>query len=591
LSFLATRCDALARALASGSERLVLRDAACDESRPAQGRALRALIVGAMPASATAWLLLPAPLGLQTTFAVSIATFALAVSCIAVLSSTGLLRPVLGVAASGYALLVAALVAAAGGVSGPVALLALVLPIEGWMILRSKRAVAAGAAAGAAALALGAVLSAAVGHPAAPSAWHWLLPLAYAAVVASRFTVQSHGQTAADAQAGVPDEMLAGTMVIHLADDGDVRATSGRLDASIGLSADLLEGDGLFSRIHVADRVAFMCALSDVRSGAGGRSVDMRVRQPARDGGPSLYRPLRLDLTRSTAAAGGVVGLLRDNDEIATLRAEVEAARVAGEALELSKTRFLAAVSHELRTPLNSIIGFSDMLLADVYGPLPDDRQRESTRIVRDAGTHLLAVVNSILDVSKIEAGCYAVAAEPFALRKAVDLCVSMMQLQAEAKAVAVETRVAGDIGEVCADERAVRQILINLLSNAIKFTPQGGRVTVGAHRVGSHLHMWVSDTGIGIAEHDLAGLCQPFAQVQNDYTRQHDGAGLGLALVKGLVALQDGTMSLESTLGKGTTVKISLPAVSPAEPTRIGPPAPVPPRHEQAHAPLRKSA
>ena len=126
-------------------------------------------------------------------------------------------------------------------------------------------------------------------------------------------------------------------------------------------------------------------------------------------------------------------------------------------------------------------------------------------------------------------------------------------------------TDVAPAIGEIRADRRAVQQILINLLSNAVKFTPKGGRVALRAKRIGTRLHFSVSDTGIGIAEDDLARLGQPFAQVRNDHTRQFEGTGLGLALVKGLVALHDGTMSIDSTFGQGTTVTISLPIEGPA--------------------------
>ncbi|TIN62035.1 MAG: HAMP domain-containing histidine kinase, partial [Mesorhizobium sp.] len=145
-------------------------------------------------------------------------------------------------------------------------------------------------------------------------------------------------------------------------------------------------------------------------------------------------------------------------------------------------------VSHELRTPLNAIIGFSDMLLHEMFGGFKDPRQKEYVGLVRDSGQHLLAVVTSILDVSRIESGVYATEPEPFRFAEAVDMCQSMMQLQAQAKNIDLRAQIAPDAGDINADQRAVQQMLINLVSNAIKFTPDGGDVVVGAKRIGSRL-------------------------------------------------------------------------------------------------------
>ena len=251
---------------------------------------------------------------------------------------------------------------------------------------------------------------------------------------------------------------------------------------------------------------------------------------------------------------------------IAELRDEVAKATDAVKSAELAKSNFLAAVSHELRTPLNAIIGFSDMLLHEMFGPFREPRQKEYVGIVRELGQHLLDVVNSILDVSKIESGCYAINPESFRFRDAVDMCASMMALQAQAKALDLAVDVAVGTGEVQADRRAVQQMLINLVSNAVKFTPDGGRVEIGAKRLGSRLHFWVSRTpASALPKKTFRASAQPFMQIQNDYTRHFEGTGLGLSLVKGLVALHDGTMSIESALGEGTTVTISLPIEGPA--------------------------
>jgi cell cycle sensor histidine kinase DivJ len=203
-------------------------------------------------------------------------------------------------------------------------------------------------------------------------------------------------------------------------------------------------------------------------------------------------------------------------------------------------------------------------------------------------------VVTSILDISRLESGTYTALPEPFRFADAVEMCASMMNLPAGQKGVRLTLQVAADAGEINADRRAVQQILINLASNAIKFTPEGGHVTIGARRVGSRLHFWVRDTGIGIAEADMANLGKPFTQVHNDYTRRFEGTGLGLSLVKGLVALHDGAMSIESALGEGTTVSINLPIEGPRERSDKQVVVPMPKagnEKEGSDGPLRKTA
>jgi cell cycle sensor histidine kinase DivJ len=266
---------------------------------------------------------------------------------------------------------------------------------------------------------------------------------------------------------------------------------------------------------------------------------------------------------RQSAGNPTITVLLRANDETAVLRAALAASADTAESTELAKSRTLAAVSHELRTPLNAIIGFSDMLLHGMLGGFSDPRQKEYVSLVRESGRHLLAVVNSILDVSRIESGAYQTDPEPFRFDDAVEMCRSMLEQQAALKQIDIKVALP-EIGEVHADKRAVKQMLINLISNAIKFTPAGGTVAIGGKRAGSRLHFWVSDTGIGMSADDLARIGKPFTQVQNDYTRRFEGAGLGLSLVKGLVALHHGTMAIESEPGHGTTVTINLPVEAP---------------------------
>lgn len=464
----------------------------------------------------------------------------------------------------------AMVMATAGGLASPLAVMLAAFVFEAAWIWRTRYAVICGAAAVAAALLMQPIFGHLAGEGSA-SAWQWLVPLGYAITVGLRiaglFESRSDGQ--ADV-ARVSVEAVIEAVVLRLGQNGDILDVSEKARGILRLAPELLLGNGLFERIHVADRVAYLCALADLRGGAAFRGVELRLRLPneSEEQRGGNYRPFAIELARTDDVDDGFVALLRSNDDMVALRQRAAEAAEAVSSNEIAKSRFLAAVSHELRTPLNAIIGFSDMLGHEMCGAFSDPRQKEYVGLIKQSGEHLLAVVNSILDVSKVEAGTYAIHAEPFLFRDAVSMCHSMMAFQAEAKAIAFAADLGSNIGEIKADRRAVQQILINLASNAIKFTPEGGAVAIGAKRVGSRLHFWVSDNGIGIRSDDLARLGQPFMQVQNDYTRQFEGAGLGLSLVKGLVALHEGTMTMESAPGEGTTVTISLPVAGP-EPKR----------------------
>ncbi|MER9659357.1 PAS domain-containing sensor histidine kinase [Mesorhizobium sp. M0159] len=460
-----------------------------------------------------------------------------------------------------------ALIAAAGGVASPGALLAVAVPFEAWWIGQSRRAVIWGAIS-----AFVAVLLQPLAGSVLPldqteiAAWHWLVPLAWALTLIPRIAPLRGAASAQFDPAGSDRlEDLIDAVVLRIAAHGEVLDVSAKARAMLRLPPELLFGTGLFDRIHLSDRVPYLSALADMRDGALSRRLDLRVRLPQSSGVTAdNYRPFSLEMMRAPGQETVFTLLLCENDELAGLRQELAAANEAAASAEVAKGRFLAVVSHELRTPLNAIIGFSDMLLHEMFGSFKDPRQKEYVGLVRDSGQHLLAVVTSILDVSRIESGAYATEPEPFRFREAVEMCQSMMRLQAEAKAIDLQAQIAPDAGEINADRRAVQQILINLVSNAIKFTPESGNVVIGAKRIGSRLHFWVRDTGIGIAEEDFVNLGKPFMQIQNDYTRRFEGTGLGLSLVKGLVALHEGTMSIESMPGEGTTVTISLPVSGP---------------------------
>ncbi len=481
------------------------------------------------------------------------------------------------------ALLCAAMILLAGGPASPMLILAAALPVEGAWVARSRNAVLSGVAAAAGALAA-AVLAGFAWPQAAGtvSVLHWSIPALYALTLAARFP--RFGRRGEERQGGDGSAVRCAGMALTMAPGGDVLEAADGIHAPLGFSSALLLGQGLFDRIHVGDRVAFLRALDALRAGERYGRAEVRLRLP--DDvvlGADSFRPFVLEAFG--ADGGPIAAQLHDNSEVVALRTALARAEERTESIDIAKGRFLAAVSHELRTPLNAIIGFSDILLHEMFGGFTDARQREYSQLIKDAGHHLLSVVNAILDVSKIEAGSYPIQPESFAFADAVEMCNAMMALQAQKKGVDLRVQIPRTVGEVVADRRAVQQILINLVANAIKFTPESGSVVIGARRLGSRLHFWVADTGIGIAAEDLDRIGRPFTQVRNDYTRQFEGTGLGLSLVKGLVALHGGTMSIESAPGEGTKVAISLPVDGVATSETGNAPA------EETHGTLRKTA
>ena len=243
-----------------------------------------------------------------------------------------------------------------------------------------------------------------------------------------------------------------------------------------------------------------------------------------------------------------------------------DAARVAllnAEAANRAKTEFLANMSHELRTPLNAIIGFSEVIQNEIMGKVQDNpRYVDYARDIRQAGTHLLSVINDILDIAKIEAGQLDLREDVFGLGEALEACVKMLADQATESGLELVCAGPDDLPNLWADEKMFKQIAINLLSNAIKFTPEGGRVTLNAEiEPDGALKLTVTDTGIGIAADDLEMALAPFAQVDSAYCRSHEGTGLGLPISKALAELHGGSLDMESEPGVGTTVTVRFPS------------------------------
>jgi cell cycle sensor histidine kinase DivJ len=270
-------------------------------------------------------------------------------------------------------------------------------------------------------------------------------------------------------------------------------------------------------------------------------------------------------LERATAEAGNdanleVVAVLRDVTERKRQEQALEDSRTEAERANAAKSRFLATMSHELRTPLNAIIGFSEMLMKESVLALDARRRKEYAGLINGSGHHLLAVINGILDMSKIETNNFEITPEPFPPAQAIAGCYDLLALRAREAGVEIEKVVPHDLPDMIADRRALGQILLNLLSNAIRFTDRGGKVKISARAEAASIIFVVDDSGVGISSEDLPRVGEPYFQARASYDRRHGGTGLGLSIVKGLLRLHGGELAIRSRLGEGTRVTVRMP-------------------------------
>jgi two-component system, cell cycle sensor histidine kinase DivJ len=391
--------------------------------------------------------------------------------------------------------------------------------------------------------------------------------------------------------------------------NGAVQFISPAVEAMLGTPVPRLLGHGLFDRVHVADRPAYLTALSDAARGGEARSVEFRVRRDAPRGGERgqsgqvdfiwvemRCRPLEQAADTTASPEAEVVAVMRDITDRKCQEQALDLARTAAEQADASKTLFLATMSHELRTPLNAIIGFSEMIVQEDALMLDAMRRKEYAQLINDSGQHLLSVVNGILDMSKMESGNFEISPEPFAPRAALVNCCNLLALKARENGIDLVTRAPEDLPVMTGDPRAFKQIVLNLVSNAIKFTERRGKVTVSAGVEGSRLLLRVTDTGVGIAADDLKRVGDPFFQAGKTYQRRHEGTGLGLSIVKSLIGLHAGEITVQSKIGEGTTVTVALPlaftAPAPKSSSNIATltPAPRSATQDQVHQ-VKKSA
>jgi two-component system, cell cycle sensor histidine kinase PleC len=243
---------------------------------------------------------------------------------------------------------------------------------------------------------------------------------------------------------------------------------------------------------------------------------------------------------------------------IKALAREAHEERQKAEEASRAKSTFLANMSHELRTPLNAVIGFSEIMAKELFGPIGNEQYKQYSTDIFDSGNHLLELINDILDMAKIEAGKLTLSPRPLDPTVAIEQAVRLTKRKAEEKGLSIVVD-AENLPEIEADHRAVKQILLNLLSNAVKFTDEGA-IMVHARGGASGLTLRVVDTGCGIPPEHLPRLARPFEQVEQELTRTNAGTGLGLALTKSLVEMHGGKLQIQSEVGRGTIVTVALP-------------------------------
>jgi two-component system, cell cycle sensor histidine kinase DivJ len=353
-------------------------------------------------------------------------------------------------------------------------------------------------------------------------------------------------------------------VIIRHDQNGSVLSVSPSAEMLVGATANVLLGNGLFDRVHVADRPAYLTAIADAASEHEERLVEFRLRRdlPAERTVQFLWVEMRCrprETVGKNLSRSEIVAVLRDISERKSANRAIEIALLESEEANAAKIRFIATMGHELRTPLNAIIGFSDMLRSESL-KLDASRKSEYARLINDSGRHLLSVVDGILDASKMSTGNFEISLESFAPSPAIESCANLLALKAREEGVELRLDIGPDLPSVMADRRAFNQILINLVSNAIKFTPRDGQVVVTASRERTKLAVTVEDNGIGIDESDLPRLGEAFFQASATREHRHDGSGLGLSIVKSLVHLHGGDVAIQSRIGEGTRVTVRLP-------------------------------
>ncbi|RLQ87241.1 ATP-binding protein [Notoacmeibacter ruber] len=347
--------------------------------------------------------------------------------------------------------------------------------------------------------------------------------------------------------------------VVLLTPEGDIRAMNRSSEALFGDDAESLRDRPFRQLFAYESRLTIDAYLASLRESERASVLNdgREVIGKEKGGG---FIPLFITLGK-LPANGGYCVVLRDITPWKRVENELRQARRAAEDASAQKTEFLARVSHEVRTPLNAIIGFSELMISERFGPVGNPRYRDYLRDIQKSGNHVLDLVNDLLDISKIEGGHQEMEYEAIGLNEVVADAVAMLQPQANAERVIIRTSLSSGLPDVVADPRSIKQIAINLLTNAVKFTSAGGQVIVstGPNRDGS-VALRFRDSGIGMSEEDISQALKPFKQISTLRRTRRDGTGLGLPLTKALVEANKARFSIESEPNIGTLVEVTFP-------------------------------
>ncbi|MER9069804.1 PAS domain S-box protein [Mesorhizobium sp. M0902] len=348
--------------------------------------------------------------------------------------------------------------------------------------------------------------------------------------------------------------------VVLIGRNGTIRSISRPAEALFGFDSDEVTGKPFVSLFAIESQRAARDYLEGL-SEPGVASVMNDGREVIGREAQGRFIPLFMTIGRLPNDSG-FCAVVRDITQWKRAEEDLTQARAVAERASSQKTDFLARISHEIRTPLNAIIGFSELMVDEKFGPVANDRYRDYLRDINRSGNHVLDLVNDLLDISKIEAGQQEMAYEAVSLNDTLAETVAMMQPQANRERVIIRSSFASRLPEVVADLRSVRQIALNILSNAVRYTQAGGQVIVStAYEISGDVVMRVRDTGIGMSQSEIEQALKPFKQINALKRGRGDGTGLGLPLTKAMVEANRARFTINSTPGEGTLVEVAFPS------------------------------
>ena len=340
---------------------------------------------------------------------------------------------------------------------------------------------------------------------------------------------------------------------------------SGRLAAWNQRFCELLDLPGLSLGMSLREILTYQAERGDFGEVAPEAEVERRIGEFSRDMPQVKERVIAngriLQIRRGAMPDGAVLSIYSDITDLKNSEKKLVEARRQAESANHAKSEFLANMSHELRTPLNAVIGFSEVISNQVFGPLRNDKYLEYMKDIHSSSLHLLSIINDVLDMSKIEAGKLDLARTPLRLQSLAATASRILRERAASRGIAILPEFAAEDIVIRADERAIKQIFLNLLGNAIKFSREGGTIHLRVAREGSGTAIVeVEDHGIGMTAEEQKRALEPFGQAQATTTRIYGGTGLGLPITKGLIEAHGGRLTIASRPGQGTTVRLALP-------------------------------